>query len=258
MALDWCPFATKRPIVSNNFQKGRGSNQVRAVVLHIAAGSLGNVFPTFNDSSRGASAHFCIGKKGEIEQYVSVNDTAYANGLAWQNNQWVCPHNKIVQPSWQDLVAKTNPNLYTISIEHEGQPNDKWTDEMYQANTRLMVWLAEQFNLKYVAHRTVIGHNEIDPIDKANCPGPNVNFEQIALDTSAVIAAKKLVWMPINTDAALYQHAQQKNLGYPQTDEFSVTVGTDVYIVQVFNLGIVYVKQGDWNNVQSFKKPTGV
>ena len=260
MAIDWYPSAIKRPIISDNFQKGRGGQQVRAVVLHIAAGSLSSVFPTFNTPQRGASAHFCIGKDGTIEQYVSVNDTAYANGLAWhsENNQWLCPHNQVVQPTWKDLIPKINPNLYTVSIEHEGQPNDQWTDEMYDANLRLLQWLGDQFNLTYVAQHTLTGHFAIDPIDKASCPGPNVEYDRIAQDLAAINAAKKLTWMPINTEAALYQFAQEQNLGYPQTDEFDMTIGTDGYVTQVFNGGIVYVKKGDWGNVQSFKKPAGV
>ena len=227
--------------------------------MHIAAGPLTAVFPTFNNPSRGASAHFCIGKKGEIEQYVSVNDTAYANGLSWKADtaQWMCPHDKIVQPTWKDLQPKLNPNLYTVSIEHEGQPSDKWTDEMYGANLRLLQWLGEQFNLTFVSGHTLTGHFAIDPIDKANCPGPNVEYDRMVQDLAAMAAAKKLTWMPINTDAALYQYAQEQNLGYPQTDEFDAAVGTDSFVVQVFNDGIVYVKKGDWGNVKSFKKPVG-
>ncbi len=74
--------------------------------------------------------------------------------------------------------------------------------------------------------------------------------------TDAVLAAaQQRTWMPINTNAALYRFAQQQNLGYPQTDEFKFNVGADTYIGQVFNLGIVYVKQGDWGNVKWTKKP---
>ena len=256
MATDWCPFATKRLIVSDNFTVGRGGQNVKAVVLHIAAGNLVGVFPTFNNPARQASAHFCIGKDGTIEQYVSVNDTAYANGLSWDatNNQWICPHKKIVRPSWQDLIARLNPNAYTISIEHEGQPADAWTPEMYDANNRLLAWLAEQFTLTYIPRHTLIGHFEIDPIDKPNCPGPNVEWERMAADVAAIQAAKKLTWMPINTDAALYKFAETNTLGYPQTDEFKVTIGGAGYIAQVFNLGIVYVKEGDWGNVKWVKK----
>ncbi|MBI5301652.1 MAG: hypothetical protein HY868_05915 [Chloroflexi bacterium] len=72
--------------------------------------------------------------------------------------------------------------------------------------------------------------------------------------TAVATEAKKYTWMPINTDAALYKFAQANNLGYPQTDEFTFTFDNAEYLGQVFNLGIVFVKKGDWGNVQWVKK----
>ena len=72
---------------------------------------------------------------------------------------------------------------------------------------------------------------------------------------AAIAAAQKYKWMPINTDGALYKFAQAKNLGYPQTDEFEFTYNNVVYVGQVYNLGIVFVKKGDWGNCQWVKKP---
>jgi N-acetyl-anhydromuramyl-L-alanine amidase AmpD len=254
MVVDWCPFAKQRPIVSSNFSSGRNGQPVIAAVMHIAAGTMSAVFSTFNTQNGKTSAHFCIGKDGALEQYVSVNDTAFANGLAWKDGQWYNSRSKVVHPTWGDLIAQTNPNSYTVSIEHEGQPADTWTDEMYRMNTRLLVWLADQFGLAYSAHHTLIGHYEIDPVDKPNCPGPNVEYERIAADASAIIAAKKLTWMPINEQAALYRFAQANKLGYPQTDEFETQVTGVAYLAQVFNLGIVYAKKGDWANIKWTKK----
>ena len=193
MALDWCPFAVKHPIVSDNFAVGRNGQCVKAVVLHIAAGPLTAVFPTFNNPSRHTSAHFCIGKNGMIEQYVPVNDTAYANGLSWVNNQWQNARGKIVQPTWPDIVTKFNPNLYTISIEHEGQSDDVWTAEMYEANQQLLVWLADQFKLTYVPHHTLIGHCEIDPVDKVNCPGSHVEYDKMSQEVAVLRATRQVI-----------------------------------------------------------------
>lgn len=80
-------------------------------------------------------------------------------------------------------------------------------------------------------------------------PQPPINVEQ-----GILAAAKKLTWMPINTNAALYKFAQANNLGYPQTDEFECAIGTEIYLAQVFNLGIVFVKKGDWGNIQWVQK----
>jgi N-acetyl-anhydromuramyl-L-alanine amidase AmpD len=254
MAVDWCPFAIKRPIVSSNYASGRGSQVVTAVVMHIAAGTMASVFPTFNTLDRKTSAHFCIGKDGALEQYVSVNDTAYGNGLAWKDGQWYNSRSKVVNPTWSNLIAQTNPNAYTVSIEHEGQPADEWTADMYRTNNRLLVWLGEQFSLMYNPHHSLIGHCEIDPLDKPNCPGPNVNYERIATDACAILVGKKLAWVPINEQAALFRFAQANKLGYPQTDEFETQVTGVTYLAQVFNLGIVYAKKGDWANIKWTKK----
>src|SRR4029453_18449137 len=92
----WCPFATARPIPdSGNFETGRDGQPVKAVVLHIGEGSLSAFFPTFNNPARKPSAHFTVGKKGEIEQYVSIGDTAYANGLHWENG--ICRNPRGIQ-----------------------------------------------------------------------------------------------------------------------------------------------------------------
>jgi hypothetical protein len=87
-------------------------------------------------------------------------------------------------------------------------------------------------------------------VDKAQCPGPNVDYDHTASDLAALIAAHKLTWMPINDQAALYEFAQENDLGYPQTDEFEFAFQNGSYVAQVFNLGIVYVKKGEWSKVK--------
>ena len=81
-------------------------------------------------------------------------------------------------------------------------------------------------------------------------PPPAANIE-----SAVITAAQKFTWMPINTDGALYKFALSKNLGYPQTDEFDFTFNNVVYVGQVYNGGIVYVKKGDWGNCKWVKKP---
>jgi N-acetyl-anhydromuramyl-L-alanine amidase AmpD len=262
----WCPFATKRAIHPNNYEVGRKGEKVTAVVMHIAAGSMAGVRATFNDPNRFASAHFCIGKDGKIDQYVSIDDTAYGVGMSYKDGKWYNPRGVECKPSWKGMTPPTNPNFYTISVEHEGHPEDAWTPEMYDANTRLLQWIAKQISITYVAHDTLIGHYEINPVDRPNCPGPNVAWERIATDANRAPSRDDLVLMiqatanevpqlSINTDSALYKFARANNLGSPQTNEFQFAVGADAYVGQVFNSGIAYVKVGDWENVQSTKKP---
>ncbi|MBI4789947.1 MAG: N-acetylmuramoyl-L-alanine amidase [Chloroflexi bacterium] len=268
----WCPFAIKRPVTENNYDVGRSGHKVKAVVLHIAAGPMTAVFPTFNNPQNLASAHFCVGKDGTIEQYVSMDDTAYGNGLKFSNGQWFNARGVVVKPTWQDLQPPHNPNLYTVSVEHDGQPQNLWTPEMYEANNRLLIWIGQQCGITYVPHRTLVGHFEINSVDRPNCPGPNVNYEQICADANAglagtepptpaseaiLAAASEVALLPINVESALFKFAQARGLGCPQSDETDFQIGGDAFVCQVFMGGIIYVKKGDWGNIHFTPKVEG-
>ncbi|HZQ04972.1 MAG TPA: hypothetical protein VFD70_00215 [Anaerolineae bacterium] len=66
--------------------------------------------------------------------------------------------------------------------------------------------------------------------------------------------AKSVTWMPVNNGAALWNFAKANGLQDQQTDELSVTINGDEYVLQVFNLGIVYAKKGDWGNIKIIPK----
>lgn len=253
-----CPFATQRPIPnSGNFDKARNGQRVKAVVLHIGEGPLTAFFPTFNNPARKASSHFTVGKKGEIEQYVSINDTAFGNGLRWDNGIWRNPRGIEVKPAWKGLIPAVNPNLYTISIEHEGFFGEPWTEPMYLANLKLLQWIRGETNLVYALDDTLIGHKDFDNIDRPNCPGPNAPFARMIADLNggdarraALIAGSNKIGIPLNDQSALAKFALQNNLGIPLSDEFQFKVGDIPYIGQVWSQAVVYVKVGDFGNVQ--------
>lgn len=77
------------------------------------------------------------------------------------------------------------------------------------------------------------------------------------LDQSAIAAAQKFKWMPINTDGALFKFAMQQNLGYPQTDEFEFTFNHTSYVGQVYHGGIVYAAKDDLGHCKWVKKTVG-
>ncbi len=74
------------------------------------------------------------------------------------------------------------------------------------------------------------------------------------LEQAVMAAVKKVKWMPVNNTAALWRFAKENGLQDQQTDELPMTFMADGYIVQVFNLGIVYVKVGDWGNIKVIPK----
>jgi hypothetical protein len=179
-----------------------------------------------------------------------------------------------------------NHNIYFSVLDHSGQPianatcfvdwvgrdpsdppSRVFTDLNGQANVPIYANLdIHLLNGPYFAF--VEDQSKSDTVRGMGLPEDrHVNFlltfgrqpggEQPAptLQDTAIAAAQKYPWMPINTGAALYRFAQANHFGYPLTDEFEFTYDGNTYVGQVYNLGIVYVKKGDWGNVKSVKKP---
>lgn len=148
--------------------QGRNGNKVIAIVNHIMSGTLVGTDSWFQNPSSEVSAHFGVGKNGEIHQYVDVNNVAWGNGV-------------VDQPSWPLLIANVNPNYYTVSIEHEGQSGEQFTEEQYRATLALHRWLIETFGLQ-VNQDTIIGHNRIDSVKRAACPGSGFPWQRLFID----------------------------------------------------------------------------
>jgi len=134
-----------KQIPSPNFWKG---HQKRiAVVLHVSVGTIESIDSWFSTSQSQVSAHYGISKTGEVHQYVSEKNSAWAVGV-------------VKKPSWK-LIKNTNPNWYTISIEHEGYQTTIWTEAMKKASTELVRGICERNNIP-ITRDNIIGHYEID------------------------------------------------------------------------------------------------
>ncbi len=139
------------------------SNGLAAVVHHIAEGSFSTLcsrdFWGTRNGGSGGSVHFGVAKDGRVVQLVDIWDAAYGNGL-------------IANPSWPWIAAHpgVNPNLATVSIEHEGFTGDPWPEAQVQATTELTRWILKWFGVKATTD-TVIGHYRIDSVNRALCPG---------------------------------------------------------------------------------------
>lgn len=191
----WMPGAAIE--ISPNYWSGRNGQPIKAVCLHVTGGAVGQEYPNavswLANPASGVSAHFVISQTGDITQLVSIFDTAFANGLSWSPSRgsWIDPEGNAVHPAWMGLTIPTNPNWYTISIEHAAQSNDVWSPAMFDANTRVLQFIAQQIGLVYRPHDTLIGHNEISPVDRPYCPGPNVNYQKIADSANTPIPLRK-------------------------------------------------------------------
>jgi N-acetyl-anhydromuramyl-L-alanine amidase AmpD len=176
----WCPFAIQKRVPEHKYWLGNKGRA--AVVMHVAEGAIGGMVKWFLGGSQ-ATAHFGIGPDGALYQFVSVHNSAFGNGASFRNGRWHDPTGRAVRPAWTGLRATgENPNWYTISVEHAGYFQERWTDAMDATNTKLLIWLAEQFPslAPYEPGKTLIGHCDISPVERKNCPGPHVDYGRIA------------------------------------------------------------------------------
>ena len=171
-------------IKSPNYTAGRAGFTPIAIVIHIMEGSLDGTDSWFQNPSSKVSAHYGIGKKGNVHQYVSENDTAWHAGRVYQ------PSWKLIKPIDNEPNSYHNPNYYTIGIEHEGNEQTDWTDEMYQASSILIKEISKKWNIP-LDRDHVIGHHEIYALKE--CPGQKVDLNKLIFQASGVLPVQKIM-----------------------------------------------------------------
>ncbi|MFC9811190.1 N-acetylmuramoyl-L-alanine amidase [Streptomyces virginiae] len=106
----WMPDATRKPL-SVNFTPG-GLREMRGLVLHVQEGE-NSLHAHFSDPAVQSSAHFWVSQSGEIEQYVSAHDRAWAQGTG--------------NPSW-------------LSVETSGFASRPLTAQQVDSVARIYAW----------------------------------------------------------------------------------------------------------------------
>ena len=140
---------------SPNFWAGRKGYRPEGVVIHIMDGTLVGTDSWFANPTSQVSAHYGVGRTGEVHQYVKEEDTAWHAG-------------RVDAPVWKLIKPNINPNLYTIGIEHEGKPEDVWTDVMKRSSAELVREICQRWQIP-IDRNHIVGHFEIFS-KKPNCP----------------------------------------------------------------------------------------
>lgn len=151
-----------------NFELYRRGYKPLAIINHIMCGTLTGTDDWFSRKESGVSAHFGVGKDGSIHQYVNELSTAWANGRESNpDNEWL-----------SNFPKGINPNLWTISIEHEGYPEEGLTEEQTKATIELHKYLVQKWNIPIdTVHIT--GHFRIDSVSRKDCPGSKFPWDRL-------------------------------------------------------------------------------
>ena len=228
-----------KQVKSKNFNS-RGKQAPIAIVNHITAGSLKSVDNWFvSPQNDKASAHFCIGRNGEIHQYVDIRERAWHAGLT----------KEAVQFATAPIIKKQNinPNAYTIGIEHEGYEghgiDGTLTEEQFWASVWLHRWLRQQVIDLYGRYielnpANVIGHFQVDPRRKPNCPGKNFPWERLYKELEI---AQRMTLPDL-----------ERRIGYKLRDNDTELVA-DAIIARIEDLKGKYKRGGRWSEVAAQK-----
>ena len=186
---------THRP--SPNRNTGRQGHRPDIVVCHITEGAIqgtldwisprpGETIAQYHarvPAERRVSYHFTVSRLGIITQHVDITDTAWANGTTTGADNRGNRHSRIAAVRDRNV----NANLYTVSIGFEGRLNEMQGDltpAQLGAAVLLIRYIDEVLTQLYDVvipfdREHIVGHADIAPRWKPNCPGGRFPFDGI-------------------------------------------------------------------------------
>ncbi len=230
------------------------NNEIKAIVLHGTAGGFKGSVDWLCNPAHDVSANYLIDKDGTV--YCLVDP--YKGLRAWANGPVNKPDAKLI---WLADASKNgvNPNLLTISIEHvataaEMKAGTPMPLAQQAASLSLCDQLLRDFNLPRT-EQTVVGHSQIDKVNKADCPGvinivewiqKLIAMDSIQLDNYVITGDFKNYYL--NTKSGSVQEGIHL-FGRPLSNKF---VGSDGVTRQIFErtvLGINPTAPKEWRVV---------
>lgn len=154
------------------------------IVCHITDGAYDGAVSWLSGKESGISAHFVVGRDGQISQLVDIRQTAWCNGTQSGNALGA----RYVGRATAALVKsrRVNANLYSISIECEGNDSThgELTDAQFAALVSLIKYIRQQVKVYFgitipFDRQHIIGHCEVTPREKPNCPGRSFPYSKI-------------------------------------------------------------------------------
>ena len=200
--------------LSPNFRRGRQGYKIVAIVNHITAGLMPATLNWLLNPTAKVSAHYLVTKDGRIIQMVADEDTAFAVGIV--NN-----------PTWM-LYDGSNPNNYTLSIEHEALAGESLTEQQYQASLALHWMLISKWQIP-VDRDHIIGHDRLDSINRRNDPGSKFPWQRLISDLKVKLLEKaNLAAVNIDLEGQLIDGLIINNRAYAPVKELFGVLGRSV------------------------------
>lgn len=166
-------YGGARWVGSPNYWEGRQGHAVTHIVMHGTAGPAPGALAWLRDPASVASVHYLVDVDGGVWQLVAEEDAAWGNG---------------VPEAGSPFLGGPNPNLFTISIEHEradAANEAEITEAQQAASTGLVADIRRRRGLL-----EVIPHSLISPLTRARCPG--VGFPLAEIEQASRLGATRV------------------------------------------------------------------
>lgn len=200
--------------LSPNFRRGRQGYSIIAIVNHITDGLMPGTLNWMLSTESKVSAHYLVTKTGRIIQMVADEDTAYAVG-------------NVNQPTWT-LYDGSNPNNYTLSIEHEALSGEGLTEAQYQSTMALHWQLISKWQIP-IDRNHIIGHYVLDSINRLNDPGANFPWEQLMADLqNKLLEQAGLASVAVEVDGKRVNGVIVNNRSYVPVKDIFAILGREV------------------------------
>ena len=142
-------------IGSPHYSSGRKGMVVIAIVVHTMAGTLRGSDGWFNNPAAQLSSQYGIGLGGEQHQYVTLNNTAWANGRLEPGN------------TWPGMAYNVNEQTVSIETDDNGSGATPVSEAQYQATLAVSRLALHHFP----SIQWVLAHHTISPQSRVNCCG---------------------------------------------------------------------------------------
>jgi N-acetylmuramoyl-L-alanine amidase len=224
-----------------NFSNGRAGFRPEAIVIHVMDGTLAGTDSWFNDPRSRVSAHYGVGKAGQVHQYVKETDAAHHAGV-------------VNVPRWPLIKRRQsgsgfiNPNFYTIGVEHEGRglAPEAWPQAQLEASAALVAEIARRWSIPVDAEH-IIAHCDIRH-SKPDCPGHGVVLNDYVAAVRGVQPARREgpQATPMNVTARVVRAANIRSAPCTQNPPLRTAIAGDHFDATALVTGELVSGNSKW------------
>lgn len=226
-------------------------------------------------AANGAGVHFGIGLDGTVSQYASIFDASWGNGVTGSVARYDRRNRHLAAiegfGTWRAAIAggvrtcalidRAGVNVInarSISVEHEdgGRPGVEWPPAMLAADVAVKAWCVERLATAGMPMETdddvLVGHCQIDPVNRPDCPGATWPRRAILEGLRSALGGDEM-WVRLNGRASwwsgrrlgpMHDGVMRLDVDFPELPAIARAVDLEVFLDPA-SRGAFVLRDGD-------------